>query len=67
MEGGCVALGNNHWMRGGTYGWLAADRVVSESAGLQCREHACMGWTEPQDQGNNPLIMAVPRSNGNMQ
>src|SRR5881396_1529729 len=23
---GCVALGNtNHWMRGGTYGWQAAD------------------------------------------
>jgi len=62
---GCVALGNNnHWMRGGTYGWLAAD-------------HGCIGicWSNTMPNmpawgglnrkiGNNPLIMAVPRSNG---
>ena len=23
---GVVALGNNHWMRGGSYGWQAADQ-----------------------------------------
>lgn len=41
---GIVALGNNnHWMRGGTYGWLAAEK-------------GCIG--------NNPLILAVPRSDG---
>ena len=57
---GCVALGNNnHWMRGGTYGWLAAD-------------HGCIGicWSNTMPNmpawgglnrkiGNNPLIMAV--------
>ena len=62
---GCVALGNNnHWMRGGTYGWLAAD-------------NGCIGicWSNTMPNmpawgglnrkiGNNPLIMAVPRSNG---
>ena len=62
---GIVALGNNnHWMRGGTYGWLAAD-------------HGCIGicWSNTMPNmpawggkdrkiGNNPLIMAVPRSNG---
>ena len=62
---GCVALGNNnHWMRGGTYGWLAA-------------ENGCIGicWSNTMPNmpawggadrkiGNNPLIMAVPRSNG---
>ena len=62
---GMVALGNNHhWMRGGTYGWLAAD-------------HGCIGicWSNTMPNmpawggkdrkiGNNPLIMAVPRSNG---
>ena len=62
---GVVALGNNnHWMRGGTYGWLAAD-------------HGCIGicWSNTMPNmpawggkdrkiGNNPLIMAVPRSNG---
>ena len=31
---GMVALGNNnHWMRGGTYGWQAADAAASASAG----------------------------------
>lgn len=31
---GIVALGNNnHWMRGGTYGWLAAEKAASASAG----------------------------------
>lgn len=62
---GVVALGNNnHWMRGGTYGWQAAD-------------HGCIGicWsnTQPnmpawggQDKkiGNNPFIFAVPKANG---
>jgi 3-dehydro-L-gulonate 2-dehydrogenase len=59
---GCVALRNtNHWMRGGSYGWQAA-------------EAGCIGicWTnafptmppwearEPR-LGNNPLVLAVPR------
>lgn len=62
---GLVALGNNnHWMRGGTYGWQAA-------------EEGCIGicWTNTMPNmpawgakdcriGNNPIVMAVPRSNG---
>jgi 3-dehydro-L-gulonate 2-dehydrogenase len=62
---GCVALSNtNHWLRGGTYGLLAADS-------------GCIGicWTNTQpnmpawggaDQvlGNNPLVMAVPGPEG---
>ena len=62
---GLVAMCNtNHWMRGGTYGWLAA-------------ENGCIGicWSNTMPNmpawggadrkiGNNPLIMAVPRSNG---
>lgn len=62
---GVVALGNNnHWMRGGTYGWLAADQGC---VGI------CWSNTAPNMPawggrdcriGNNPLIMAVPRSNG---
>lgn len=31
---GVVALRNaNHWMRGGSYGWQAAEKVISVSAG----------------------------------
>ena len=62
---GIVALGNNnHWMRGGTYGWQAADR-------------GCIGicWSNTQPNmpawggvdrkiGNNPFVFAVPRSSG---
>ena len=62
---GIVALRNtNHWMRGGTYGWQAADA-------------GCVGicWTNTMPNmpawgaidsriGNNPLIMSIPRSDG---
>lgn len=62
---GCIALRNtNHWMRGGAYGLQAADA-------------GCIGicWTNTQPNmpawgatdrriGNNPMIMCVPRANG---
>ena len=64
---GCVALANtNHWLRGGSYGWQAA-------------EAGCVGicWTNTQPNmpawgardrriGNNPFIMAVPRKEGHV-
>lgn len=62
---GLVALGNNnHWLRGGTYGWQAA-------------QQGCIGicWSNTMPNmpawggsdcriGNNPLVFAVPRSDG---
>jgi 3-dehydro-L-gulonate 2-dehydrogenase len=64
---GCIALRNtNHWMRGGSYGWQAA-------------EAGCIGicWTntipnlppwgaKESKLGNNPFIMAVPRQEGHI-
>ncbi|MBS1155287.1 MAG: malate/lactate dehydrogenase [Proteobacteria bacterium] len=64
---GCVAIRNtNHWMRGGTYGWQAADA-------------GCIGicWTNTQPNmpawgakdrriGNNPFIMSIPRAEGHV-
>ncbi len=59
----CVAMGNtNHWMRGGAYGWQAAE------AGC-----VALCWTNTMPNlppwggvvpaiGNNPLVIAVPRS-----
>jgi 3-dehydro-L-gulonate 2-dehydrogenase len=59
---GCVAIANtNHWMRGGTYGWRAAQRGF-----------AFIGWTNTianmppwgaveNKLGNNPLVVAVPK------
>jgi 3-dehydro-L-gulonate 2-dehydrogenase len=62
---GIVALRNtNHWMRGGTYAWQAADAGF---AGL------CFTNTEPNlppwgssepKLGNNPVAVSIPRSNG---
>ena len=58
---GCVAIANtNHWMRGGTYGWQAAEKGF-----------AFIGWTNTEANmpawgakdsrlGNNPLVLALP-------
>lgn len=64
---GCVAIKNtNHWMRGGTYGWQAADAgyaavcFTNASAGMPP-----WGGTEPR-LGNNPMVIAIPRKEGNI-
>lgn len=64
---GCVALKNgSHWMRGGSYGWQAAE---ANCIGI------CFTNTEPNmpswgakeaNTGNNPLIIAVPRKEGHI-
>ncbi|MEZ4861251.1 MAG: 3-dehydro-L-gulonate 2-dehydrogenase [Caldilineaceae bacterium] len=62
---GCVGLRNtNHWMRGGYFGWRAAE------AG-----YALISWTNTKPNmpawgavdvrvGNNPLVLAVPKAEG---
>ena len=64
---GCVGLRNtNHWMRGGSYGWRAADR-----------NFLFLGWTNTIPNmppwgarkpalGNNPFVMAIPRRQGHL-
>lgn len=64
---GCVGLRNtNHWMRGGTYGWKAADEGFM-----------FMGWTNTTPNmppwggsapslGNNPFVLAIPHAEGNI-
>ncbi len=62
---GAVAIRNtNHWMRGGSYGWEAAN------AGYIC---FCFTNTMPNmppwggitpTLGNNPFVIAIPRANG---
>jgi len=62
---GCVAMANtNHWMRGGTYGWQAADAGVIGICWTNTMPNVPpWGGTEPAI-GNNPLVIAVPRANG---
>ncbi|MBS1597714.1 MAG: 3-dehydro-L-gulonate 2-dehydrogenase [Bacteroidetes bacterium] len=63
----CVAIrNNNHWMRGGTYGWQAAEAgcigicFTNASAGMPP-----WGGKEPR-LGNNPLVIAVPHHEGHI-
>ncbi len=64
---GCVAMGNtNHWMRGGTYGWQAADAGVIGICWTNTMPNVPpWGAVEPAI-GNNPLVIAVPRAKGHV-
>lgn len=64
---GCVALANtNHWMRGGNYGWQAADAGVIGICWTNTLANLPpWGATDPRV-GNNPLIIAVPRPGGHV-
>jgi 3-dehydro-L-gulonate 2-dehydrogenase len=59
---GGVALANtNHWMRGGTYGWLAAEAGLFAMCWSNTLANMpAWGATTPAV-GNNPLVIAVPR------
>ena len=62
---GCVALGNtNHWMRGGTYGWQAADAGLIGICWTNTMPNLPPWGGAERVIGNNPLIIAVPRASG---
>lgn len=64
---GIVALRNTtHWMRGGSYGWYAAEKGYVAISWTNTE--SCMpswGSKEPR-LGNNPFVMAVPRKKGHI-
>ena len=64
--GGVGLRNTNHWMRGGSYGWRAADRGF-----------LFIGWTNTMPNmppwgatspglGNNPFVLAIPRRKGHL-
>lgn len=64
---GIVALRNTtHWMRGGAYGWRAADAGCMAIAWTNTE--SCMpAWGGTNTRlGNNPFVIAVPREGGHM-
>lgn len=62
---GCVALANtNHWMRGGTYGWQAAEAGVIGICFTNTMPNLPPWGGTSAAIGNNPLILAVPRAAG---
>jgi 3-dehydro-L-gulonate 2-dehydrogenase len=64
---GIVAVRNtNHWMRGGTYGWQAANAgFIGMCSTNTIANMPPWGGTEAR-LGNNPLIIAIPHINGHV-
>jgi 3-dehydro-L-gulonate 2-dehydrogenase len=64
---GCIALGNtNHWMRGGTYGWQAADAGMIGICWTNTMPNVPPWGGIDAAIGNNPLVIAVPRVKGHV-
>jgi 3-dehydro-L-gulonate 2-dehydrogenase len=62
---GGVALANtNHWMRGGSYGWLGADAGVFAICWTNTLANLPPWGASTPALGNNPLVIAVPRPEG---
>lgn len=62
---GIVAIGNtNHWMRGGAYGWQAANNGCIGICWTNTTPNMPVwGGVEPKI-GNNPFIISIPKSDG---
>ena len=59
---GSVALANtNHWMRGGAYGWQAAEAGVIAICWTNTLPNMPPWGAADARVGNNPLVIAVPR------
>ena len=62
---GLMALGNNnHWMRGGSYGWQAANNGCIGICWSNTMPNMPAWGAKDRKIGNNPFIYAVPKSNG---
>lgn len=62
---GIIALRNtNHWMRGGAYGWQAANAGCIGMCWTNTMPNMPPWGAKDRKIGNNPFIMAIPRSNG---
>ena len=62
-----IALANtNHWMRGGTYGWLAAEAGLFAMCWSNTLPNLPAWGTAVPTVGNNPLVIAIPRPQGHI-
>lgn len=63
---GLVALRNtNHWMRAGYYGWMAANSGCIGICWTNTMPNMPPWGSKESKIGNNPFVIAIPRSNGN--
>ena len=61
---GAVALGNtNHWMRGGSYGWQAAEQGLLAMCWSNTLPNTSVAGESPV-MGNNPFVIGLPRERG---
>jgi len=64
---GCVALAKtNHWMRGGSYGWQAAESGMIGICWTNTLPNLPPWGASDPRVGNNPLVIAVPRAKGHV-
>ncbi len=64
---GLVALKNtNHWMRGGAYGWQAANEGCISILFTNTQPNMPPWGGKESRIGNNPLIVSIPRENGHV-
>lgn len=64
---GCIAMRNtNHWMRGGAYGWQAAEAGCIGICFTNTIPNMPAWGTRTKVLGNNPLIIAIPREAGHV-
>lgn len=64
---GCVSMANtNHWMRGGTYGWLAADMGYIGICWTNTSPNMVAWGSQNSLLGNNPLVIGIPRTEGHI-
>lgn len=63
----CVGLRNtNHWMRGGSYGWSAADKGFLFLAWTNTTPNMPPWGASRAALGNNPFVLAIPRKKGHL-
>jgi len=64
---GLVALRNtNHWMRGGSYGWQAADQGCIAILFTNTQPNMPPWGGKHSRLGNNPFIVSIPRKEGHV-
>ena len=64
---GCLALSNtNHWMRGGSYGWQAAEAGLIGICWTNTLPNLPPWGSSDPRIGNNPMVIAVPRAKGHV-
>lgn len=62
---GLVAIKNtNHWMRGGSYGWQAANAGLIGICWTNTQPNMPAWGAQDRRIGNNPFVLSIPRKNG---